>query len=104
MDKRTRKQMTMHKELHPRNEDDRLCVSRKERGRGLTGIKDSVEASIQRLEDYIEKYKGGLITAAGKDTDNTIDNRMTMTKKQKWKEELYVCFKLLINNISRGKT
>ena len=34
---------------------DRLYVSRKEGGRGLDSIEDSVDASIQQLEDYIEK-------------------------------------------------
>ena len=55
--------MTMHKALHPRDDVDRLCVSRKERGRGLANIEDSIDASIQRLEAYIEKHEGGLITA-----------------------------------------
>ena len=45
----------MHKVLHPRDDVDRLYVSRKEGGRGLASIEDSVDASIQRLEDYIEK-------------------------------------------------
>ena len=35
--------------LHPRDDTDRLYVSRKEGGRGLTSIQDSVNASIQRL-------------------------------------------------------
>ncbi len=47
--------MTMHKALHPRDDVDRLYVSRKEGGRGLASIEDTVDASIQRLEDYIEK-------------------------------------------------
>ena len=38
----------MHKALHPRDDVDRLCVSRKEGGRGFTSIEDSVDASIQR--------------------------------------------------------
>ncbi len=63
MEQRTRKLMTMHKALHPRNEIDRLYVSRKERGRELASIEDSVDASIQRLENYIEKHEQGLITA-----------------------------------------
>ena len=70
--------MTMHKALHPRDVD-RLYISRKEGGRGLASIEDSVDASIQRLEDYIEKHEGGLITAIKINTDNTIDNRMTKT-------------------------
>ena len=51
MDQRTRKLMTMHKALHPRDDVDRLYVSRKEGGRGLASIEDSVDASIRRLED-----------------------------------------------------
>ena len=49
--------MTMHKALHPRDDVDRLYVSRKEGGGGLTSIEDCVDASIQWLEDYIEKHE-----------------------------------------------
>ena len=83
MDQRTRKLMTMHKALHPRDDVDRLYVSRRERGRGLASIKNSFDASIQRLEGYIEKHEQGLITAIRNNTDNTIDDRMTTTRKQK---------------------
>ena len=76
--------MTMHKALHPRDDVDRLYVSRKEGGRGLASIEDSVDTSIQRLEDYMQKHDGGLITDIRNDTNNTIDNRMTITRKQKW--------------------
>ena len=55
MEQRTRKLMTMHKALHPRDDVDKLYVSRREGGRGHASIEDSVEASIQRLENYIEK-------------------------------------------------
>ena len=64
--------MTMHKALHPTDDVNRLYVSRKEGGRGLASIKDSVDASKQRLEDYMEKYERGLITAIRNDIDNTI--------------------------------
>ena len=47
----------MHKALHPRDNVDRLYASRKEGGRGLASIEDSVDASIQRLEDYIKNTK-----------------------------------------------
>ena len=105
MDQRTRKLMTMHKALHSRDDVDRLYVPRKEGGRGLAGIEDSVDTTIQRLEDYIEKHERGLITAIGNNTDNTIDNRMTKTSKQKWEEKQHhVRFKRLISNISHNKT
>ena len=73
--------MTMHKALHPRDDVDRLYVSRKEGGRGLYSTEDSVDASIQRLEDYIEKNEGGLITATRNDNENTKTNRMAITRK-----------------------
>ena len=105
MDQRTRKLMTMHKALYPRDNVDRLYVSRKEGRRGLASIEDSVDASIQRLEDNIEKHKRGLITGIRNDTDNTIDDRMTTTRKQKCgKKQLYGRFKRLIKNISHQKT
>ena len=49
--------------------------------------------------------KEGLIKAIRNDTDNKMDNRMTITRKQKWEEkQLYGRFKRLINNISHEKT
>ena len=86
MDQRTRKLMTMHKALHSKDDVDRLYISSKEGGRGLTSIEDSFDASIQRLEDYIEKQELGLITTIRNDTDNTIDERMTTNRKQKWEK------------------
>ena len=42
MDQRTRKPMTMHKALHPRDDVDRLYVSRKEGRRGLAALKTAL--------------------------------------------------------------
>ena len=50
-------------------------------GRWPASIEDIVVASIQLLEDYIEEKQGGLITAIRNDTDNTMDNKMTITRK-----------------------
>ena len=105
MDQRTRKLMTMHKALHPRDDMDRLYVPKKDEGRGLASIEDSVDISIQRLEDYIEKHEGGLIMAIRNNTDNTVHNRMTKARKQKWEEkQLHGRFKQLINSISHDKS
>ena len=44
------------------------------------------------------------MTAIRNNTDNTIDNRMTITWKQKWEgKHLYGRFKRLINNTSHDK-
>ena len=84
--------------LHVSRKDfDRPYVSRKIGRKRIASIEDSVDASIRRLEDYTEKYEGGLITAIRNNTDNTMDNRIT-TRKQKWEEkQLYGRFKRLIN-------
>ena len=102
MDKRTRKLMSMHKALHPRDDVDRLFVSRKKGGWKLVSTEDSVDALKQRLEDYMEKHEKGLITAIRNDSDNT----MTIRRKPKSEEnQLYARFKRLIKkNISHDKT
>ena len=95
----------MHKTLNLRDDINRLYISRKEEGRGLACIEDTVDASIKWLEDYIEKHKRELIKTIRHDKDNTIDDRMTTTRKQKWgKKQLNDRFKRLINNISHQKT
>ena len=83
---------------------DRLYIPWKEGGRVLASIEDCIDTSLQRLDDYIEKHERGLITAIRNNTDNTIDNRMTKTRKQKWEEkQLHGRLKRLINNISHDK-
>ena len=97
--------MSMHKSLHPRYDVDRLYVLRREGKRGLASIEDSVDASIQQLEDYIEKHRGRLITAKRNNTDNTRISRTTITRKQKWEEkQLYGRFKRLTSDIQHEKT
>ena len=97
--------MTMNKALHPRDDVDRVYVSSKEGGRGLASIEGSIDASIQQLEDYVEKHERRLMKAIRNDTDNTMDDRMTIARKQKLEEtQLYRRFKRLINNISHRKT
>ena len=80
MDQRIKKLMTMYKALHNGDDVDRLYVSRKEGGRGLARIEDSIDTLIQQLEDYIEKHKGGLITARN-NTDDMMANWMKITRK-----------------------
>ena len=79
MDQRTRKLMTMQQALHTRDDVDRLYVSRKEGGRGLACIENSVDAS-KNFEHYIEKRGEGLITATKNNTNNTTTNRTTITR------------------------
>ena len=55
MQQRTRKLMTMRKALNPRDDVDRLNVSRKEGGIRLLSNEHSVDTSIQPLEKVIQK-------------------------------------------------
>ena len=52
MDKVTRKLMSMHKVLHPRNDVDRLYVSRKEGRRVFFSIEDGVYIKKSAEEDW----------------------------------------------------
>ena len=97
--------MAMQKASHARDDVDRRYVSREEEVRKLASIEDSVEASTQLLEDYIEKHGGRLITATRKNnTDNMKINWTEITRKQKWEEkQLYARFKQLTSDISQEK-
>ena len=83
MNERTRKQMSMYKPLHPRDDVDRLYVSRKEGGRGLDSIEDSVDASIQWLEDYMHKHGWRLITATRNNPNDTRTSIPEINRNQK---------------------
>ena len=101
MNQTTRKLMTIHKALHLRDDMDRWYVSRREGGRGLASIEDSVDALIQRLEDYKEMHRGRQITVSRNYTDNTRATETAIARKQKLEEkQLYGRFKFLTSNIS----
>ena len=70
MDPRKRKLITMHKTLHLGDDVNRLYVSRKEGVRALANVEDSVDASIQGLEEYTKKSKEKFIIAAKNSTDS----------------------------------
>ena len=51
MSQRTRKLMTIHKALNPKDDVDKLYVSRRGGERKLAITEDNVDASIQQHED-----------------------------------------------------
>ena len=61
-------------------------MSTKEGRRGLTNIKDSVDASIRGLEDFMKKTRERIIIAASNNTDSIMISQIT-TRKQKWEEK-----------------
>ena len=82
MNQRIGKLMTMHQALHARDDVD----SRKG-GRRFASIENSVDSSIQRLEDKIEKCGERLIRANRNNKENTRIKRTNVTRKQKWEEK-----------------
>ena len=84
--------MTMHKPLQHRNDVDRLRVSKKEDEDNSPALKIAL---IQRLEDYIQKYRGRLITVTRNSIDNRRINRTIITRKQKWEKNN--CFDISSN-------
>ena len=48
--------MTMQKELHPRDDVERLFVPRKEGGRELASTKDSVDNDLKTTYKKLEEY------------------------------------------------
>ena len=89
--------MTMRKVLHPRDDIDRLYVSRKEGGKGLAStedsIEDSVDASIQQLGDYMKKRGGRLITATRNNRQQKHQQNNNNLKTKIERKHLYGHFK-----------
>ena len=80
--------MTIRKALYPRDNIDRLNMSRKEGGRGLAVFEDCVDSSTQGFENYVKKSKEGLRTTANCSiTYTNTDRKNNKTKKQKWEEK-----------------
>ena len=71
----------------------------------LPALKTSLTHRYNDSKTIYKKHERGLITTFRNDTDNTMDNRITITRKQKWEgKQLYGRFNRLINNISLDKT
>ena len=54
---------------------------------GLVALKNDFDASIQRIEDYIEKCRERLITANRNNAESMRINRTKITKKNKYRKE-----------------
>ena len=87
MDRKTRKSMTMNKELHPRSDVARLYVSWKNGGRGLIGCEISVKSEENGLGWYIKNNIEPLLAAVR--TSKTITHEEAVDPKEfkKIKEE-----------------
>ena len=72
----------MHKALNPRDNIDRLYVSRKEGRRRLNNIEEGMDVSIRVIEDNIKRAKR-LITATRKNMQH-----IEQQNNNSWKTEM----------------
>ena len=88
LDRKSRKTMTIYGELHPKSDEDRLYVKRKEGGRGLISVEQCIREEENSLGFYVANSEENL--TGGVSAAETINTRETITsvefKKQKAKE------------------
>ena len=65
IDRKTRKVMTINKELHPRSDVARIYVSRKRGGRGLMSCESCVKGEENNLGWYIKNSREILLRKVG---------------------------------------
>ena len=80
IDRKTRKVMTLNKELHSRSDVDRFYVSRMAGGRGLIGCKMCGKAEENNLGWYVKHHIEPLIVAVR--ISNTVPNENSMQPKE----------------------
>ena len=94
LDTMTRKQLTMHGSLHPRADVDRLYVSRKDGGRGLMSIEDSIQKEensialyIKNTEEPILKHTQSILSNQDPQPKLEFANKISDQRKNNWKDK-----------------
>ena len=95
LDRRTRTLMTMHNALLPKSNVDGLYIPRKEGGRGLQGVEETVNLTNLGLENYVKESRERLLTAARFVEINLIEpiRETTIEAKKQKKEERTISWK-----------
>ena len=94
VDRQTRKLMTMHNALHPKSNVDSLYLPRRDSGRSLLGVKDTVYVASASLQRYVKRSTERLPSSHATLEDDEINEPEVDLKKQKrmerkesWKEK-----------------
>ena len=94
IDRKTRKLFTIYGALHPKSDADRLCILRKEEGKGLIPTEDCVELAIRGLKVYVHGSEEILIQAARGGKTDGLETASVLKRSQKekrledWEEEV----------------
>ena len=83
VDGRTRKLMTIHRALNPKIDLARIYLSRKEGGRGLISVEDTVKLAILGLKRYVLTSEEGLLIAARRVVDGDYEQYQGMIESVK---------------------
>ena len=92
IDRKTRKLFTIYRVLHPKSDEDRLYIPRKEGG--LVSIEDCVELAIRGLEVYVNGSGERLIQAARGDKIDGLEPASVLKRSKKenrledWEEKV----------------
>ena len=93
IDRKTRKLITMHRGLHPKSNTNRIYIPRKEGGRGLLSIEDTVDLAKLGLKSYVRNSCERLLEAARQIEDRQgesvieFKNRKKIERQQEWKDK-----------------
>ena len=96
LDVKTRKIMTMNRELHPRSDVARLYVPRKKGGRGLISCERSIRTEENNLGWYIKHSKeillrkvgeSGIVDTGAAKKPEEYKNETTQQQENMWKEK-----------------
>ena len=71
LDRKTRKLLTIHGQHHPKADVDRLCVPRKQGGRGLMQLETAHSVEITKLVEYVDRKEDPLIQVVRTHQHNT---------------------------------
>ena len=93
IDRKTRKTLTMYGAMHPKSDVDRLYITRKEGGRGLSSIKYSVKGEENSLGYHVANTEetlmrgvrvAGTIKPEGTVNSNELKNQRAEESKKKF--------------------
>ena len=94
LDRQTRKLMTIHNALHPKSNVDRLYLPRKDGGRGLLGVQDTVNIAKVSLKRYVNNSTERLLSSLRIIEDDEVieskadaKKRKRTERKENWKEK-----------------
>ena len=71
LDRKRRKLLTIHGQHHPKADVDRLCVPRKQGGRGLMQLEAAHAVEITKLVEYVDRKEDPLIQVVRTHQHNT---------------------------------